>query len=198
MRFTNVGPRLLERCRSGDLDAFDELCALIQHDLYSLLYAILRSHDDTDDAMQECLVRALRHLPQLQELEKFPGWMTKMAVNQCKTMLTRRRTRGFVPLEEQIEVPNESVVAAGQQPPSPRKSLEGKELAGLIDAAIRSLPQRQRAAIMLYELENHPIAEIAGMLGCSEGAVKFNLHEARKKLKVALGDYLPVRREAQT
>jgi RNA polymerase sigma factor (sigma-70 family) len=197
VRFSDVEPRLLERCRSGDVDAFDELCGLIQHDLYTLLYAILRNHDDSDDALQECLVRTFRHLPQLESLDKFPGWMTRMAVNQCKTLLARRRNRAFVPLAEEIEIPNDSVVAAGQAPASPRHSLESKEIAAHIGAAIRTLPHRQRAAITLYEIEQHSVAEVAAILGCSEGAVKFNLHEARKKLHDRLKEYLPIRRGAE-
>jgi RNA polymerase sigma-70 factor (ECF subfamily) len=59
-----------------------------------------------------------------------------------------------------------------------------------VNTAIAQLPPRQRSAIILYELENRPVREIAEILECSEGAVKFNLHEARKKLQELLRDQL--------
>lgn len=198
MRFDSIDPNLLKRCVAGDAAAFDALCVAIQQDLYGLLFAILRDHDDADDALQECFVRLFRHLSQLDAHEKFPGWMTRMAVNQCKTLLARKRNRSFAEFDDQVEVPNDSVVAAAETPASPRRSLESKELGTRIHEAIGALPQRQRAAIVLYEIEKHPVAEIASLLGCSQGAVKFNLHEARKKLRTLLHEFMPTDHEVRS
>lgn len=196
MRFDNVTPDLLARCRSGDSDAFEELCVAVQHDLYGLIFSMLRDHDDTDEVLQECLVRVYRHLGELREIDKFPWWLMRMAVNQAKTLRSRSRIRRVLPLEEELEVPNEALVASATPPHSPRQLLASKELAEQIHSAVRQLPERQRMAIVLYEIEQLSVAEVAKLLRCSEGAVKFNLHEGRKKLKVYLKDYMGSRAKA--
>lgn len=193
MRFEGIDLRLLERCRGGDLDAFDKLCRVIQRDLYGFVYSLVRNHDDADEVLQECLVRVYKHLPKLQELDRFPGWLMKMAANQCHTQRTRVGAKAMLPLQEGVDVPNERVVGGAEPADSPREALENKQMMECVDAAIAGLPPRQRMSVILFELENRPIREIAEMLECSDGAVKFNLHEARKKLRGALGQYLAPR-----
>lgn len=155
-------------------------------ELYGFIYAMLRNHDDTDEVLQECLVRVHRHLGQLSDPTKFGWWLMKIAVNECRSARGRSTGRQTVQLDEAIDYPNESVVGTGPPPASPRESASLGETRRILDAAIRALPDRQRAAIILFEVEDRPIREVAEMLDCSEGAVKFNLHEARKKLRGAL------------
>lgn len=102
--------------------------------------------------------------------------------------MKRARHNDEVLLDETIEVDNRDVVAASTAPTSPREELERKELSRKINDAIAKLPARQRAAIILYEVEGHSVGEVAELLDSSEGAVKFNLHEARKKLQLFLAD----------
>jgi RNA polymerase sigma-70 factor (ECF subfamily) len=191
VRFEQVDIALLEACRAGDVAAFERLCHAVEADLYGFLFSLLRDHDATDEALQECLVRLYRHLPGLRDLERFPGWLMKMAVNQCRTVQARARIMPFQPLEEGIEYPNEQVLGNPHSGDSPPAVAQRAEMMAEVDAAIATLPPRQRAAIVLFEIEDHSISEIAEILECSEGAVKFNLHEARKKLREALRHHLP-------
>lgn len=190
MRFEAVDPALLRKCQQGDLAAFEQLCSLIQQDLYGYVYSQLRNHDDTDEVLQECLVRVFRHLPKLQDLGSFPWWIMRIALNQCHSLRSRSNCRALYPLEEEVEVAQERRVGASRPPVSPREAVQRKETMHDIETAIAQLPPRQREAILLFEVEDHSIKEIAQLLECSEGAVKFNLHEARKKLKEYLGGYL--------
>jgi RNA polymerase sigma-70 factor, ECF subfamily len=190
MRFAGVGRELLDRCRSGDMDAFDELCRAVQQELYAVIYSMLRNHDDADEALQECLVRLYRHLPQLNDLDRFPWWLMRIAVNQCNSARARAAVRALYPLNEEVEIQNEELVWQSGRVDSPRRALERKEMQTDIDAAIRELPPRQRSAVVLFEVEGRTIKEIADLLECSDGAVKFNLHEARKKLRELLKAYM--------
>ncbi len=158
--------------------------------------SIVRNHDHADEALQECLVRVYRHLDKLQELEKFPGWLARMAVNQCRTQLTHAGSRALYELDETYEVPNDALVAAAQAPVSPRAAAQGHELRSEIDAAIAELPEKQRISIMLFEVEQMSIKEISEALECSEGAIKFNIHEARKKLRHLLSHHSSAERRA--
>jgi RNA polymerase sigma-70 factor (ECF subfamily) len=194
VRFEEVEPALLARCQAGDLDAFATLCGQIQQDLYAFVYAQLRDHDDSDEVVQECLFRIHRHLPKLENLGRFAWWVMHMAVNQCHSQRSRASVRPLYSFDDAVEVDEERMVAASTRPPSPSESIERREMARDIDEAIRALPPKQRAAIVMFEIEGRPVREIAGVLECSEGAVKFGLHEARAKLREALRQYLPVRK----
>ena len=179
MRFDEVDTGLLQRTARGDAAAFEELCAAIQPDLYAFIHSHLRNHEDTDEVLQECLVRIHRHLHTLADLARFPWWLMRMAVNQCNSHRVRAAHHASVPLDDGIRVEPGSLVAAATPPASPREHAERGDTRRRVDEAIAMLPPRQRSAIILFELEDHPIAEIAGILECSEGAVKFNLQIGR-------------------
>ena len=194
MRFEDVDTALLARCRKGDLNAFGDLCSQIQQDLYAFIYAQLRDHDDTDEVLQECLLRVHRHLPKLDDLNRFAGWIMRMAVNQCHSQRARAGVKALYPLDDAVEVAEGRMVAGATRPATPGEAVERHEMARDISEAVRALPPKQRAAIVMFEMEGRPIREIAAALECSEGAVKFGLHEARKKLRESLRQYLPARK----
>lgn len=187
MRFELVSPTLLERARGGDIAAFEELCAQVGPGLYGLVFSILRNHDDTDEVLQECLVRLHRHLPGLHDTTKFSGWLVRMAVNQCNT-LRARSGRDVLQLDDAIDPTPSQLMAAARQPESPRQAACAQETAERVNDAIAALPARQRSAIAMFEINGFSIREIAGAMNCSEGAVKFHIHEARKRLRDALCD----------
>lgn len=187
MRFDAVPRELLQQCQRGDLQAFETLCEAVQPDLYAFVLSLLRDHDDAADVCQECLVRTFRSLPRLRQLERFPAWIMKLAVNQCHTARSRRHTGRVISLEEGPAELESLKPAAGATPPqSPREASITREACRHLNAAIAQLPPRQRSAIILFEVEQMSVRQVSEVLDCSEGAVKFNLHEARKKLKVAL------------
>lgn len=186
MRFDEVDTGLLRRTARGDAAAFEELCAAIQPDLYAFIHSHLRNHEDTDEVLLECLVRIHRHLHTLADLGRFPWWLMRMAVNQCNSHRVRAAHHASVPLDDAVGVEPDRLVASAAPPASPREHAERGDTRRCVNEAIAMLPPRQRSAIILFELEDRPIAEIAEILECSEGAVKFNLHEGRKKLRELL------------
>ena len=190
MRFEGVSHSLLQRCRRGDVDAFEEFCGHVQRDLYGLVWSMLRNHDDADEVMQECLLRMFRHLPKLNDLSKCPWWAMRIAVNQCNSFRAQAASKALYPLDDSVDPPPERVMWHTGLGDSPRRSVERREMRDDINAAIRQLPPRQRDAIVLFEVEDLSIREISALLGCSEGAVKFHIHEARKRLRGLLEHYL--------
>ncbi len=195
MRFDQIAPDLLRACQRGDAGAFDSLGRALAPDLYAFVFSHLRDHDDTDEVVQECLVRLHRHLPGLSDLSRFPWWIMRMAVNQCHTLRGRATVRDIRPLDDAIEPAASQIVAGATRPASPREAAERIDVRNAVNAAIARLSPRQQSAIVLYELEERPVREIAEILECSEGAVKFNLHEARKKLQEFLRDQLAENRK---
>ncbi|MBM3333822.1 sigma-70 family RNA polymerase sigma factor [Candidatus Sumerlaeota bacterium] len=190
MPLQDVPAELVVRCQQGDRAAFEVLVAQIGPDLYRMIFAQVRDHDDTDEILQECLIRVYKHLPTLREVAKFPGWMARMVVNQCHSHRLKRSRTAVESIEETADPSTLEVMWQDPHAANPRRALLRKEMMADINEAISSLPTRQRSAIVLFEVEDLPIREIARVMNCSEGAVKFNIHQARKKLKLALRQYV--------
>jgi RNA polymerase sigma-70 factor (ECF subfamily) len=190
LRFKAIPIDILEKSRTGQDGGFEELCTLARPGMYGVLFNLLHNHDDTDDALQECLVRVYKYLPSLQNLSSFSGWMMRILVNQAMTSLADRNRMGKVETRSEEFMENAVLLANASPAISPRASAESYERKNHIQQAIDGLPPKQRLAILLFELEDMSISEISALLECSTGTVKFNLHEARKKLKAALApDY---------
>lgn len=197
MRFDAIPLDVLERCRdalsrpdraAGDAE-FEALAEQLLPDLRALLFGLLRDHDETDDVLVECLVRIHRHLPSLLDLGKFPAWIIRMAVNQVHGARAKSSARPMTTLDadDAPEPEPRTRVGHAATPPSPRAAAEGRQMRATLDAALGTLPPRQRDSVTLYEIEGMSVREVALTLECSEGAVKFHLHEGRKKLRNALG-----------
>lgn len=190
MALQDVPTELVERCQRGDRTAFEDLVALIGPDLYKMIFAHVRNHDDTDEVLQECLIRIYRHLGSLRDVKKFPGWVSRMTVNQCHSHQLKRSRTAMQSTDDRYEVQDREVMWQNPHDGNPRTELMRKEVMTDINRAIAELPPRQRSAIVLFEVQGHSIREVAAAMECSEGAVKFNIHQARKKLKASLRQYV--------
>ncbi len=186
MSLSEISSSLLVRCQKGDVDSFESLFGHIKDDMYRIIYSFMHDHDDTDEVMQESLIRIFRYLPNLKDLEKFSSWVMRIVINQCHTHRTRKGRHACLPLDDLSEKDDQQVAFQQSLLASPRDSLIQSEVLGIIRAAIDELPRRQRSAILLFEIEGFSIREVAETMQCSEGAVKFNIHEARKKLQKTL------------
>jgi RNA polymerase sigma-70 factor (ECF subfamily) len=189
--FADLDSALVTQCQRGAVGAFEALCTAVGADLHRYICSVLRDHDDADDVYQEVLIRIHRHLPSLKEVGKFPGWAKRIAVNQCHTHRSRAARKSMSswdaledppPIEQTVWDPN------GAETPS--QAILRQEMGATIGRAIAALPPRQRTCVTLFEVEGNSIREISTLLGCSEGAVKFNLHQARKRLQESLKGYL--------
>lgn len=190
MRFDCVASELLDRCRKGSPDALDELCLCVQDDLYAFILSHVRHTDDAADLLQDCLVRVCRSISSLRDTSRFAPWIMRMALNLCHSHFARPGKGKVISMEDLSDPVEPARLAASSAPaPSPREASAANELQRFLNSAIRELPDKQRAAILLFEVEQLPIKRVAEILDCSEGAVKFNLHEARNKLRVALKQF---------
>ncbi|MBN1518302.1 RNA polymerase sigma factor [Candidatus Sumerlaeota bacterium] len=191
MALAEIPVELVARSREGDPQALNDLIVAISTDLRRLIYNQVRDPEEADEIIQEVLIRVSRHLHNLKDVSKFPSWVMRMTFNQCFTFLRKKsRTSNFYSFEEDIEVAEEQTAFAPSRSHNPRQIMIRREIRREIDDAILELPPRQRAAFSLFQLEGLSIREIADVLGTSEGAVKFNIHQARQKLKKALNHFL--------
>lgn len=187
MSIHEIDPQIIKRCQTGDRAAFETLYNSVKDDLFRLIFSLMRDFDETEEVFQECAMRIFRHIGTLNDISRFPHWLYRLVVNQCNTHRSRRKRNAYTPLEEAIEVKPEDYVFHGSTPDNPRRTLMRKEMMQRINKHINSLPSKQRIAVLLFDVEGLSIKEVSEYLGSSEGAVKFNIHEGRKKLRELLG-----------
>ncbi|CAN5414176.1 RNA polymerase sigma factor [soil metagenome] len=190
MALADVPVPLIERCRAGEAGAFDELFKLIHNDIFRWAFSLVRDEDDALEIMQDCFMRIFRHLHRLQDPKKFPHWVSRLIVNQTNTFRVKKRKHQTEELEDGFDVEEKSLPLQGRAGPNPRKAAEQKEVFARVNEAIKELPPRQRTAVLLFDVQNRSIRQIAEELECSEGAVKFNIFQGRRKLRVLLENYV--------
>jgi RNA polymerase sigma-70 factor, ECF subfamily len=169
---------LLERARAGDADAFERLIEARLDRAYRMALAILRTDWDARDACQDAFVSAWRELPRLRDLNRFDAWLDRIVVNECRTLLRRRKARVR---EISIEAaPNSPVDVPG---PSAIETVADEEL---VRQAFGRLSADQRLVLALHHGEGRPVAEIGKLIGVPAGTVMWRLYQARRSLEKEL------------
>ncbi|MDK2970991.1 MAG: polymerase sigma-70 factor, subfamily [Candidatus Sumerlaeota bacterium] len=190
MALADVPADLIARCQQEEPGAFDELFAAIQQDVFRWTYSLVRNEENAQEISQDCLVRIFRHLPRLKDPERFGSWASRLIVNQVNTWRVKERRTRLESLNDAREVDNDALPLQGAGPPSPRAAASRSEILRHVNRAITELPPRQRTAVLLFDVKGWSIRQIAEDLGCSEGAVKFNIFQGRRKLREILGEYV--------
>jgi RNA polymerase sigma-70 factor (ECF subfamily) len=173
---------LIERAREGDIGAFNQLVERYQAGLFNLCLRLVGDRETAEDATQEAFLSAYR------SLARFAGgnvrsWLYRIAANQCKDELRRRKRRGptgsldriFDQLESQVEVEDEGESAADL--------VERLETGAALQQALLALPFEQRQAIVLVDVYGFSYDEVAKLAGASTGTVKSRIHRGRERLR---------------
>jgi RNA polymerase sigma-70 factor (ECF subfamily) len=169
----------IERAKSGDAEAFEVLYNLHKRRVYSLCLRMTANTAQAEDLTQEAFLQLFRKIGTFRGESAFSTWLHRMAVNVV-LMHLRKKGLPVVSLEETIETEEEA----------PRKELGAQDpvLAGSVDRlqlqrAVEDLPPGYRTIFVLHDVEGYEHNEIAGLVGCSIGNSKSQLHKARMKLR---------------
>jgi RNA polymerase sigma-70 factor (ECF subfamily) len=186
---------LVERAKRGDVSAFEMLVVKYQRRIERLISRMVRDADLVQDIAQETFIRAYRALPQFRGESAFYTWLYRIAVNSAKKALMELKRDPLVSEsamvstedgEEPSRVENE--LSDGSTPES---LLASKEIAATVNAAIESLSEDLRQAIVLREIEGLSYEEIADVMNCPIGTVRSRIFRAREsiagKLRPLLG-----------
>lgn len=171
------------RLARGDREALAPLMERHHRRIYRIALSYLRSADDALDVVQETFVKAFQNAALWDPASEVGPWLTRIAVNQSIDLYRRGRRRRVSeePLSEGDH--DERIMA---EDPSPERKVLGREVAERIGAALRLLPEKQRAVFVLRHYEEMSLEEIAGALGLSLGTVKSSLHRAIRRLRSRL------------
>ena len=169
---------LLERCRDGDMDAFEELYRAHAGRLYGLATRMVGSRVEAEDLLQEIFLLAYRRLGTFKGDAALSTWLYRIAVNRCVDHL---RSKGAKMADVTTELADDHPVPRG-------RTDAASAVVGRIDLerAIASLPEGYRTAFVLHDVEGLEHREIAALLGVSEGTSKSQLHKARLRLRKVL------------
>jgi RNA polymerase sigma-70 factor, ECF subfamily len=176
-----VSPALVQRCQEGDEAAWGELVESTYREVYSLCLRILRDPDDAAEATQDAYLKVWRSLKGFRGDAMFTTWLYRVAANTAiskQRSRKRRRARETTGDEDALKViaaSDSTEAAAGAR----------VELAA-VEEALAKLPEHYRAAVVLRDVYDMTIEEIAAELKISETAAKVRVHRGRKKLRDAL------------
>lgn len=166
----------IRAARSGDHDAFEDLMIATQRFVADLSWRILGDAEEVKDAVQETFLRVFRHLKRYDETRDFHGWIARVTVNVCRDLNRRRRKRRILaPLDEA------SMHATSERDVD--ECVIARADAALAVRAIDTLPDRERLAIILRDVDGFSTEEVAEILGNKTSTVRVQLKNARTKVR---------------
>ena len=170
---------LVIAAQRGDSEAFGNLVLLHQRRAYAVARAIVTTHEDAEDAVQEGFLHAFRALERFKPDQAFGAWLHRIVANAALDIGRRRKVRDADELTDSMASPF-------------RDPAESDELRRRLGEGLQQLTERQRMVIVLHDVEGFRHAEIGEMLDIPEGTARSDLHHARQALRRLLGK---VRRE---
>jgi RNA polymerase sigma-70 factor (ECF subfamily) len=172
--------RLVRLTLRGDHAAFEQIIIRYESRVMTLAARLLGSRDDARDVVQEVFLRAFKYLHRADPQKPLEPWLLRIAVNVCRDAARRRgrREATFVDAE-----PAEPIDQSGD----PCAGLERKEQRVLLQRALGLLPEKERLAIVLRDIEGLSTADVAAILQSSETTVRSQVSRGRLRLKAALG-----------
>ncbi len=179
---------LVAAAKDGDRSAFDELVRLTYAETYTLAYRLTGHEEDARDVVQEAYLRAYRGIRRFRGDASFSTWLYRITAN-CASSQVAKRTR-----TRHDELDDDAPWADDRPERSPEGRADLSYERDRIAAALKELPPRLRAVVVLRDIYDLPHESIAAELGISEAAAKVRLHRARKKLRERL---FPLRGEQE-
>lgn len=158
--------------------AFDRLVRLHQEMLYHHIRRLVIDHDDTDDVLQNTFVKAWRHIDGFRADAKLRTWLYRIATNEALSFLETKQKRQFVGVEDLQNDLRHSLESGPY--------IDGDEIQLRLQAAVLTLPDRQRTVFHLRYYDELPYEEISEILGVTAGALKASYHHAVKKIEAFL------------
>jgi RNA polymerase sigma-70 factor (ECF subfamily) len=183
---------LIKRLLSGEQSAFEELVKTYHLPMKRVAAAIV-GHGEAEEAVQEAWMAVIRHLPGFRGDASLKTWLFTIVGNEAKSRL--RKTRREVPLDGVgedggLQLFTDRFDATGHWLPAPmlwdHDSPEGllsfEDFRRCLEKVLQRLPEQQRAALSLCDMDGLPLEEICNILGVSASNVRVLIHRARLKV----------------
>ncbi|MBD3868720.1 MAG: sigma-70 family RNA polymerase sigma factor [Acidobacteria bacterium] len=168
---------ILERCRRGDNLAWEALVRRTQSRVYGLALQYVRDPDEASDLAQEIFIKIYRNLDKMETGSAFMPWLVRLSRNCCIDRIRRIKARPparDVVVDEDLELKSSA--------PSPEQSWDTDRRKQLVYQAMGKLSEQNREILLLKEIQQLKLTEIAGMLGLPVGTIKSRASRARVEL----------------
>jgi RNA polymerase sigma-70 factor (ECF subfamily) len=166
---------LVVAAQRGSTEAFAALVRLHQRRAYGVARAVVLTHEDAEDAVQDGFLHAYRALDRFRPDQPFGAWLYRIISNAALDIVRRRKVRDADQISDTVPLPFRDPAEAG-------------ELRERLVEALKVLTDRQRSVLVLHDVEGFTHGEIGSMLGIPEGTARSDLHHARAALRRLLED----------
>ena len=175
---------LIERARTGDGRAFEELARREERALYRHAARIVGPGADAEDVVQDAFLSAWKSIRSF-EGTSFRAWLFRIVTNRALDRIRAQKRRAELPLEPSVD-DDVSWAEPAAQGPDLAEIASGREALLIVEEALKGVPEEQRAALLLRDVEGFAYEEIALMTNAEIGTVKSRIHRARVAVRNTL------------
>jgi RNA polymerase sigma-70 factor, ECF subfamily len=172
---------IIDRVLDGDVEAYAQLIERHYDRCARIALRIVGNREDAEEALQDAFLRAFNALGDYEERERFSAWLTRIVVNECRTVLARTRRREAV-------FPDLDPVALSFAAIPADEGGDWPEL----EVALARLPDAQREALVLRYADDLTYEEMARITGAGESALKMRVQRAFARLRSLLSEVVNV------
>jgi len=174
--------QVVRRAQKGDKDAFEFLVRRHQHRVFAVARGILKRQEDVEDVAQQVFVKAYFSLKRFDQRAAFSTWLYKITVNECWDLLRKRKARPLVYEADFSEEQSSQFSAVEREADGAPDTSERLAMRQTLEAMLGQLDPRDRAMLVLKEVEGFSVEEIAESLGLNANTVKVRLFRARRRI----------------
>jgi RNA polymerase sigma-70 factor (ECF subfamily) len=175
--------QLVGLAKQGDRDAFGELIERHRRRCANLATAILRHRGEAEEETQNACWKAFKHIDQFHGEAEFSTWLLRIVENQCLMLIRQRRLAQFVHLDDVEPERGNAPVQLPAPDADPEGELGKREVLKVLQSEIRGIPPLLRTVLVLRDVEELPVTDLAAKLGITVAAVKSRLLRARAELR---------------
>jgi len=177
---------LVALAKMGDKAAFERLIERHRRFCLAKAYTFLRNHGDAEDESQNAIAKAWQYLHQFQGDGSFGGWLSRIVSNECLMRIRERQGARMISVDECFESDGSYRLEVIDQRALPEDSVGDEEVSRMLNREIDRVPALLREALIMRDLRQCSMQEIATHLGISVPAAKSRLMRARQALRVQL------------
>lgn len=171
--------KLVRLVLGGDSTAFEQIIARYERRIMTMAMRLLGGRDDAQDAAQEVFLRVFKYLHRLDLQKPVEPWLMRMTVNVCRDIGRKRQQRRNLFVEIN---PPDTIDESGD----PHTGLAGEQELEIVWKALNALPEKERMAIVLRDVEGFSTSEVAAILQSSESTVRSQVSRGRLRMKEAM------------
>jgi len=174
---------LVEQARSGQPEAFGELIARHRHTCINIAAFMLRDRAEAEDEVQKACIKAFEHLDQYHGEAEFLSWLLRIVVNQCLMLIRVKRRTRFLHIDAENTWESSGPIELPADDRDPEEEVISNELYSVLSREIRRIPPLLRNALMLRDVQELSMDDVAAELKITVPAAKSRLLRARSELR---------------